>query len=121
MPVWKIASVTEQPETTLTSWAIFELPNGNRHLSGWAVEDGEGRASSRIKEFDIKKLRGVTESDRVYQLRGTPGTNADADYTWNRWKHLNEVEACVDVAREVWNEHRTLSGPGPSSGAGPNA
>jgi len=112
MPVWEIASVTEQPETTLTDWAIFELPNGNRHLSGWAVEDREGRVSSHIQEFDINNLRAVTESGRVYQLCGSPGTNADADYTWNRWKQINEVEACLDVAREVWKEHRTHNAPG---------
>jgi len=84
MSIWKAASVPDQPETTLNSWHIYELPNGDRHLNGWACESREGRASSSIEKFDITTLQAQTSSGRVYRLIGRPGSNSDADYVWRR-------------------------------------
>jgi hypothetical protein len=108
MPIWTIAAVSKEPQTTLDGWAIYELTNGDRHFSGYAVEAREGRVSSRIEEFDVKTMRGVSRSGRVYQLRGKPGMapQSDSAYVWRRWKELNEVEVFVDVGPEVWAEHQ---------------
>ena len=43
MPVWSTIPVNGQPELTLERWSIYELPDGDRHLVGWAIENREGR------------------------------------------------------------------------------
>ena len=109
MPIWETIPVIDQPELTLDGWCIYELPDGDRHLVGWAIENREGRVSSRIEQFDVRKMCGVTSSGRVYKLKGTPAGNSDAEYTWNRWRDINDVDAFVDVSREVWDEHKNLT------------
>lgn len=104
MSIWSIAPVAEQPESTLTDWQVMELPNGDRHLVGYAVEDKEGRASSAIDTFDLVNLRAVTSSGRVYQLRGRPGWNKDAEYVWKRWLRINDAAVYVDVSASVWDD-----------------
>lgn len=106
MPVWTTIPVTDQPELTLDGWSIFELPDGDCHFVGWAIENREGRVSSRIDEFDVKTMCGVTSTGRVYKLQGIPGINSDAEYTWNRWRRINDVDTFVDVSRTVWSEHK---------------
>lgn len=108
MPVWRIDSVTEEPHTTLESWAVIALPNGDRHLVGYAVEAREGRVSSCIQGFDPRTLLGKSRSGRVYALRGRPGLGADAEYTWNRWRRLNDADTWEDVSEEVWSEHQQV-------------
>jgi hypothetical protein len=44
------------------------------------VGDRQGRASSAIVEFDPDTLTGVTESGRVYQLRGRPSMEGDGQH-----------------------------------------
>ena len=72
MPVWRIDSGTDEPHTTLEKWAVMALPNGDRHLVGYALEAREGRVSSRIQEFDPRTLLAKSRSGRVYRLRGRP-------------------------------------------------
>lgn len=105
MPVWTTIPVAHQPTLTLERWSIFELPDGDRHLVGWAVENREGRVSSEIEQFDVKKMCGVTSTGRVYRLKGNPGRNSDAEYTWNQWRRYNDVEAFADVSGEVWDAY----------------
>lgn len=105
MPVWTTTPVTHQPTLTLKYWSIYELPDRDRHFVGWAIENLEGRVSSRIEEFDANSMVGVTSTGRVYKLDGPPGGNSDAEYTWDRWRSINDVGAFVDVSREVWAEH----------------
>lgn len=105
MPVWTTIPVTDQPELTLERWSIYELPDGDRHFVGWAIENREGRVSSRIDQFDVKAMCGVTSSGRVYKLNGNPGRNSDAEYTWNQWRRYNDVDAFEDVSNEVWVAH----------------
>src|SRR5687767_11445644 len=102
MTVWTIAPVADQPEATLTDWQVMELPNGDRHLVGYAVEEREGRASSAVDTFDLAAMRAVTSSGRVYQLKGRPGWNKDAEYVWKRWLRINEAASFVDVTASVW-------------------
>lgn len=105
MPVWETIPVTDQPTLTLERWSIYELPDGDRHLVGWAIENREGRVSSRIEQFDINTMCGVTSTGRVYKLDGRPGRNMDAEYTWNNWRAMNDVESLVNVSQVVWTEH----------------
>jgi hypothetical protein len=104
--VWSCAPVSERPELVLTDWRVFEvlLPGSTartRHYIGYNTSDREGRVSSAIVMFDPAAMCGVTKSDRVYELRGRSGWNGDADYTWNRWKHINSATDVVDVTAEV--------------------
>ncbi|MBS0437073.1 MAG: hypothetical protein JSR75_19675 [Proteobacteria bacterium] len=103
MPVWNIRSVDEVPEDELSDWAIYELPNGDRHLVGWSRVYREGRATSVVVEFDVHRMRAVTRSGRVYELRGRPGIGLDAEYVWRSWCHINHVDpaACRDVSRQL--------------------
>lgn len=100
--IWLIATVVECPEITLRQWQIFEVKfpqklNRTRHFVGYSVGDRAGQISSAIQQFDLKTMRGITESGRVYQLLGLPGCNADADYTWSRWKSICSITDVVDV------------------------
>lgn len=105
MNVWTIADVTVEPEVTLTNWQVLELPNGDRHLVGYAIEAREGRVSSRVEEFDSASLRAVTSSGRTYQLNGRPGIDRDAEYVWRRWARVNQTTQFSDVSAEVWTSH----------------
>jgi len=102
MPVWTIAAVADEPQTTLTNWQVVELPNGDRHLVGYAIEAREGRVSSRIHTFDQTTLRAVTRSGRTYQLRGRPGVDTDAACVWRTWMRLNHATDFADVSSQVW-------------------
>lgn len=102
MPAWLIAPVEDEPETSLAQWQVMELPNGDRHFVGYAVEDREGRASSAVVVLDTATMCGVTASGRVYRLQGRPGYHADAEYTWRRWARINGASEWKDVSAEVW-------------------
>jgi len=103
MNVWSAVSVADRPADELTGWAVFDLPDGDRHLAGWSVGEREGRATNAVVEFDSKQLRAVTSSGRVYQLRGRPGLGGDAEYVWRRWCSINNVDPsqCRDVSHEL--------------------
>ena len=49
-----------------------------------------------------------TSTGRIYQLVGTPGWNADAEYVWRRWIAINQVPQWEDVSKEVWSDHLAL-------------
>ena len=100
--IWAVKPIDEQPELTLTDWAIFEVkmalsPVRTRHFAGYNVTDREGRASSAIVEFDPATLRGVTESGRVYQLQGPPGLEGDGQHVWNSWLRLAKATDVAEV------------------------
>jgi tricorn protease-like protein len=89
MPLWNVANVQDNPSVRLSSWTIRELPDGNRHFVGYNARHFEGRASTKIVEFDFVKMRGRTNSGRVYQLDGPAGMNSDAEYVWSAWCRIN--------------------------------
>ena len=104
--IWPIASVSECPEITLLQWQIFEVqfpsrPKKTRHFVGYSAGGRAGQVSSAIQNFDPKTMRGVTESGRVYQLQGLPGWDADADYTWRRWKSICGITNEVNVTGNI--------------------
>lgn len=105
MPVWRTRPVDEQGTLTLTNWQVVELPDGDRHLVGYCVENREGRVSSVIREIDVRKMRARTGTGRVYVLRGRPGGNLDAEYVWKQWASLNGVESWEDITTKIWQRH----------------
>lgn len=104
--VWAFAPVDESPELVLNHWHVFELPlpelpARTRYFAGYNCTDREGRASSAIKTFDAATRRGVTESGRVYELRGHPGFEKEGEYVWRRWREINAAVNVVDVTAEI--------------------
>ncbi|UKD16857.1 hypothetical protein L3V59_40030 [Burkholderia aenigmatica] len=101
MPIWTIASVTTEPQVTLSRWRILETEEGTRHFVGADTRDFTGRVSSAIVVFDPHTRRGQTISGRIYQLIGEPSWSSDADYVWGQWCRVNSVQSHVDVTKQL--------------------
>lgn len=101
MAIWNVTSVNETPELELVHWAVMELASGDRHFAGYNITEGEGRASSKIVEFDKNTLVGKTRSGRVYKLVGAPGIYGDGAYVWERWCRINGETSWTDVSTQV--------------------
>lgn len=101
MPVWRVASIQQEPQVVLSSWRIMETPEGTRHFVGYNENWREGRVSSAIQAFDPVTLVGRTRSGRIYQLRGASGYNSDAEYVWAQWCYINKVTESVDVSERA--------------------
>jgi hypothetical protein len=78
MPIWKLASVDDEPEIALSRWRILESEAGIRHFVGTDDLD-TGWVSPAIIAFDRQILRAKTLSGRVYQLAGEAGWSGGAD------------------------------------------
>lgn len=85
MGIWNVASIEEEPTTTLHRWQVFETPDGTRHFCGYATAQREGRVSSAVVAFDPATMSGRTASGRVYRLEGPGGLHPDADYVKSFW------------------------------------
>jgi hypothetical protein len=110
MPVWPITEDPNAEPTVLTDWALFELPSGVRHIAGCVPYPREGRVTSAVVEFDVRTLRVVTDSGRVYQLRRQGyGLNLDAEYVWNVWRGRHGVTEVRNLTRDVIAEHDALA------------
>ncbi|MBC7990778.1 MAG: hypothetical protein H7Y19_14515 [Luteimonas sp.] len=96
--IWQAKPLSQRPVIELVRWQVMLLPNGDRHFVGWNVTDREGRATTKIVEFDPVTRRGWTFSGREYQLRGPTGRDADGAYTWQRWMQVNGNTSAIDVS-----------------------
>lgn len=110
MSIWKTKSVSQQPEVTLVHWSVMETERHERHFVGYCKENQEGRVSSRIESFDVKAMRGITQSGRVYQLSGPPGYAPDAEHVWFMWARLNRVKTARNVSCELIQQKRRDGG-----------
>ena len=105
MNLWRTTSVDETPVIELICWRVWELPDGDRHFNGYNVTEYEGRASSKIIEYDAQTGIGTTRSGRQYKLLGPTGYGndivaaGDAAYVWTGWCKINRVvpEEAKDV------------------------
>lgn len=91
MPIWNVATVSNQPSVSLRDWQVFETCDNHqtRHFVGYCNENHEGRVSTEIIKFDPVTKRGQTKSGRTYQLLGSPGFDPDAMYVLEHWKISN--------------------------------
>lgn len=105
MSIWRTAPVSVQANLTLQQWQIFEFTDGSRHLSGYCVENREGRASTAVKDIDLESMIAVTRSGRRYHLSGPPGFNGDAGYVWNAFKHVNQLSGDKAVSEDIYSQH----------------
>lgn len=98
--IWRTAPVSEEPEIRLSRWKIIE-EGGRRYFVG---NDGAGRVSNVIVEFDKEKRVGKTRSGRIYKLIGGPAMNIEAEYVLSRWKAINGVDSVTDVTDQIFGE-----------------
>lgn len=109
MPAWPITDDPAEFPTVLTDWALFELPSGARHIAGCIPYPREGRVTSAIVELDVRTLRAVTDSGRVYSLRRRGyGLNLDAEYVWNVWRGRHGVTEYRNITRTIIAERDAL-------------
>jgi hypothetical protein len=95
---WAVAPISESPDIVLIRWQVMQLPNADLHFVGWNVKDSEGRASTRIIEFDPSTRSARTDSGRIYQLVGPAGRDSNGMYVWRRWMKINAVTEYADVS-----------------------
>lgn len=107
MPIWKILSVSDEPDTKLLDWRVFEVQQSDRegrtrHFVGSVGRDYDGQSSSAIVEFDPSTRRGLSELGHIYQLMGRgSGIGMNADYVWCTWKRKAGATDSVDVTDEI--------------------
>lgn len=101
MTVWRANSVEKEPLTTMNVWCIYrayfneDQTDYSDHVVGYC---GEGRASSKIIEWDDDLSIATTRSGRRYLLRpDLIGFSDDADYVWRMWRFTNKVVKYEDV------------------------
>ncbi len=91
----------------LRRWRVIEVISLNgtrsRHVYGHDVTNDTGRASSAIKEFDVKTMTATTRSGRNYQLVGAPGNARSGEHAWQHWCSINGVAAAEDVTSQYFS------------------
>ena len=107
MAVWNVESFNGDPEIVLLCWRVMETDVGEHHLVG-VRDDFTGRVSTAIKPSDPSRMVATTESGRIYQLRGAPGDNADAQYFWEKWCLLNGVRKSFDVSATAYQGSNSI-------------
>jgi len=103
MPIRRPVDVGIEPVAFLRPWQVLELEDGSRHLCGGEGLFG-GRVSSAVMSIDHETATAVTQSGRIYELVGEPGSDADTDYVWKRWSAGYNVVRWTDVTLEVWRK-----------------
>lgn len=96
--IWNATTVESEPQKWLKSWQVYKVVEAKvqpevfgYHLVGFDVQGGHGAVSSKVGQFDPVNMCGITNSGRVYQLVGMPGSDPDAQYTLNGWAAANQV------------------------------
>jgi hypothetical protein len=104
--IWNATSVSAEPQKWLESWQVYLVVDAKiqpelfgYHFVGYDIQGGHGAVSSKVEQFDSVKMCGITNSGRIYQLVGMPGTDSDAQYTLSSWAITNQVTV-VDATEE---------------------
>lgn len=95
--------VEEEPEVTLFGWGVVQ-ESGHYRLVGYRVDDRRGRITSPLIEVDMAARTVVTQSGRVYRLRGDPDPQAAARLAhahMRRWGLTIEDIALADIDEVV--------------------
>lgn len=110
--VWSATTVESEPQKWLEKWQVYKVVDAKiqpevfgYHFVGFDVQGGHGAVSSKVEQFDPVKMCGITNSGRVYQLAGMPGTDPDAQYTLNGWAAANQVTV-TDATEEFIQHYR---------------
>ena len=105
MPIKSVPGDSE--EIKLRRWRVIEIeaPDGtrSRHVWGHDVNNGRGRASSPIIEFQHDAMTATSRSGSKYKLVGLPGNSRLGKSAWSRWRSKNAIVSEVDVTIEYLN------------------
>ena len=96
--VWRLSSVTEEPEVQLTNWDVKKDTEGCCYFVGARADDGWIRVSTAIVEFDPERRRGRTQSGRVYELVGQEGLSAKGELLWSSYKITHGIEEAKECS-----------------------
>jgi hypothetical protein len=105
MPLWETLPTSAEPVLSMSSWRVFELADGDRHLVGVNERNLEGRVSSAVEQLDVSTLVCRTGTGRLYRLVGRPGAHSDASYVWQYWVEREGVTSWTEVTADVWAAH----------------
>lgn len=112
--IWGAAPVEAEPQKWLDAWQVFKVVKTNGfedcfglHFVGRNCVEVTGAVSSKIESFDPVTMRGVTNSGRVYQLIGQPGSCENAEYVLSNWCRYNRVQ--VENATEEFIQRHNIS------------
>jgi len=110
MPIYRLVSIHDEPEVSISDWSIREVAGGNRsdktqHIVGYIASRNSGRVTSAIQLFDRDKMCITTNSGRLYYLVGPPGFNPGIEHVWLNWKIRNQIREEVDVTNQYWRLH----------------
>lgn len=114
--IWATAPVEVEPEKWIDCWRVFKVVKTNLtgfedsfglHFVGRNTVENNGAVSSKIENFDPISMCGNTRSGRIYQLTGQPGFSDDAQYVFNKWCRINQVE--VEDATQDFIQRFNLS------------
>lgn len=86
--VCRVAGIAHKPVVTLRNWQIKETVEG-KFFAG--EDNGAGRVSTVIVDFDEKTKSGRTLSGRVYELVGDSGSSSQVEYLWGCYKQINRL------------------------------
>ncbi|HZR34082.1 MAG TPA: hypothetical protein VFA75_01820 [Nevskia sp.] len=89
--LWRSAPVRDEPEVHLRDWDIRQDTAGRCYFVGTRADNGDGRVSTPIVEFDAEHRRGRTRSGRVYELLGPSGRSRNGEYVWSLYKTANGI------------------------------
>lgn len=84
--VWPSAGIDQEPCVEMVRWRVFAV-NGDRVVCGYSMTKQWGRRSTPIVAFNPKHMRVRTASGRIYQLKGPPGWDADAEHVLDQQLH----------------------------------
>jgi len=104
-PVKEVPDNFKNP--SLRRWRVIEVVSSSgtrsRHVYGHDVSNETGRASTAIKDFDLKTMTITTQSGRTYKLLGVPGNARNGEYAWKNWCRINGVVSETDVTEEYFS------------------
>lgn len=112
MHVNPLLPVELQPEVELFCWQVFEVDGGTHHFAGRKTSTGSARVSSEIKAFDHDSMQGITDSGRLYKLKGPPGANQEVVQWVQHWCRRGLVTEFQLVTDDYWpdSEHEAEGG-----------
>lgn len=94
-------AVSEQPQASLSHWAIHEV-GVDLFLIGWNIDQDCPRYTSQLVQFDRHTRTAVTQSGRHYQLVGAPGAEMQTLIAWEHECRLRGVSS-TDVTHQLLN------------------
>jgi hypothetical protein len=93
-----------QPDVVLTNWSVMRISSGTEYwdvLLGRCTENGIGRLSTPLMEFNATNAIAITRSGREYLLSGPSGIDEDALYVYEKqFGHVPHDR--MDVTEEYW-------------------